>query len=102
MKPPILENITLKTINMSVTTNAKTCEHDQKNSCPQCSKVKMVAYLRDDTRIVWYSFFRDEKKFKNSDTVSIQIGIRLEKLYGERVKKMLFFNNTNGELISEN
>lgn len=89
---------------MPITTNAKTCEHDQKNSCTHCSKIKMVAYLRDDTRIVWYSFFRDEKKFNNSDEVSVQMGIRLEKHYGEQVKKIMFFNNTTGakEIISEN
>ena len=89
---------------MPITTNAKTCEHAQKNCCTQCSKIKMVAYLNDDTRIVWYSFFKEEKKFKEDEKIAVQMGTRLQKNYGERIKKMIFFDNTTGakEIIAEN
>ncbi len=81
-----------------------TCAHDQKNACPQCSKVKMVAYLQDDSKIVWYSFFKEEKKHQRPETIAVQMGTRLENSYGEKIKKMIFYNNTTGakEIIAEN
>ena len=64
----------------------------------------MVAYLQDDTRIVWYSFFKEERKFKDEDSIAVQMGSRLEKNYGDRIKKMMFFNNVTGakEVFAEN
>lgn len=87
-----------------MSTQNATCAHGQKNSCSQCSQIKLVAYLEDDTRIVWYSFFKEEKKLKETTKIAIQMGTRLEKTHGERVKKMLFFDNTSGakEIIAEN
>ena len=89
---------------MTQPTNKTTCPHDQKNCCTHCSKIKMVAYLNDDTRIVWYSFFKEERKYKEEDAIAVQMGTRLEKNYGDRVKKMMFFRNPTGakELIAEN
>lgn len=80
------------------------CTHDQKNSCPHCSLVKLVAYLQNDTKIVWYSFFKEEQKLKQPDAISVQMGTRLEKNYGSQVKKMMFFDNQTGaqEIIAEN
>ena len=80
------------------------CPHGQTSSCTQCSGVKLVAYLQDNTKIVWYSYFREDRLIKSSAAIAVQMGTRMEKKYGKRIKKMLFFNNKTGaeELIAEN
>jgi uncharacterized protein YaeQ len=89
---------------MSTETNKTTCPHGHKNTCTRCSMVKLVAYLEDDAKIVWYSFFKEEKKFKSITSIAVQMGTRLEKNYKNRIKKMMFFDNTTGakEIIAEN
>lgn len=84
-------------------TNKTTCSHDQKNCCHHCSELKMVAYLNNDERIVWYSFFKEEKKYKDVDKIIVIMYTRLKKNFGDQVKKIIFFDNTTGakEIIAE-
>ena len=83
--------------------NAKACSHGNTGSCPHCSLVKMVAYTHKDDKIVWYSFFKEDKKYKRSEVIAVQMGTRLEKKFPKDIKKMLFYENTGSkELIAEN
>lgn len=69
------------------------CPHAKPESCPECSMVKMVAYLLNDDKIVWYSYFKEDKRFKRAETVAGNMGQRLEKKHGQNIKKMMFFDN---------
>jgi len=85
--------------------NGKTkCTHGNSSSCPDCSLVKMVSYLNNDDKIVWYSFFKEDKRYGRLEMISGQMGSRLEKKHGEDVKKMMFFDNTSDgkPMIGEN
>lgn len=83
---------------------AKKCEHDHPISCKDCSLVKMVAYLQNDDKIVWYSPFNTENKYKNNpESIITDMGGRLTRKYGSSLKKIMFFNNqsSEGELIAQ-
>lgn len=69
------------------------CTHGKSDNCPNCSMVKMVAYLNNDDKIVWYSYFKEDKRYGRVEMISGQMGTRLEKKHGEDVKKMMFFDN---------
>ena len=71
----------------------KKCPHGQPSSCSQCSKVRMVAYTHSDDQIVWYSFFKEDKKYLRPENIAVQMGLRLEKKFGKNIKKMMFFAN---------
>lgn len=73
------------------------CPHGKPESCPQCSMVKMVAYLMNDHKIVWYSYFKEDTRFKRAETVAGNMGQRLEKKHGENIKKMMFFDNLTAD-----
>ncbi|MUP44867.1 hypothetical protein E0K83_03795 [Gramella sp. BOM4] len=73
------------------------CPHGKSDSCPDCSKVKMVAYLMNDHKIVWYSFFKEDKRYGRVEMISGVMGSRLEKKHGKDVKKMMFFDNLASE-----
>ena len=69
------------------------CPHGKSDSCPECSLVKMVAYLQNDDKIVWYSFFKEDKRYGRVEMISGVMGSRLEQKHGQEVKKMMFFDN---------
>jgi len=74
------------------------CPHENSDNCPQCSMVKMVAYLTNDDKVVWYSYFREDSRYGRLEMISGQMGDRLQKKHGEAVKKIMFFDNkTNGK-----
>ncbi|MBT0607618.1 hypothetical protein [Aequorivita echinoideorum] len=71
------------------------CQHS-KNSCPKCSRVKMVVYLKNDESKVWYSFIKEDQKLAGLDAIALKMGDRVIKKYGEpNVNKMLFYNNAD-------
>ncbi|TQI72247.1 hypothetical protein JM79_3204 [Gramella sp. Hel_I_59] len=80
------------------------CPHKKTASCTHCSKVKMLAYLHNDDSIVWFSFFKDDKRYGRLEMISGEMGSRLQKKHGENIKKMMFFDNhTPGKpIIGEN
>lgn len=69
------------------------CKHDKSGNCPDCSKVKMVAYDQLDNKIVWYSYFFEDKRYGRKEMIIGQMKSRLEKKFGQQVKKMMFFDN---------
>lgn len=71
----------------------KQCPCGKTSSCPQHSAVKMVAYDKNDKRIVWYSFFKEERKFKNRDKLADSMGERLKKKYGGFLNIILYYDN---------
>lgn len=69
------------------------CPHGFSDKCRDCSLVKMKAYLMNDHSIVWFSFFKEDKRYKRLEMIAGQMGSRLEKLHPNNVKKMMFFDN---------
>ena len=89
----------LKTANQKSTR----CVHGNGGNCPQCSSTKMVAYDHQDQRTVWYSYFKEDQKFKNNrDQIFHSMANRFAKKVGQvNVKKILFFDNEKGDLLVE-
>jgi len=83
-------NITLK---LTQIMNRNECSHGNTNNCQECSLVKMVAYLQTDDKIVWYSYFKEDKRYGRLEMISGQMGSRLQKKHGEAIKKIMFFDN---------
>ncbi len=70
------------------------CTH-KKNSCPHCSRVKMVVYLKGDDRKVWYSFIKEDNQLTGLDAIALKMGDRVSKKFGEQLNKMLFYDNAD-------
>lgn len=81
---------------MSLTTSQKRkCQH-QKNSCRQCSLVKMVAYKTDNRKDVWYSFIKEENKIQSKDGIATSMLKRYLKYSNPGLLKIIqFYDNQN-------
>lgn len=73
---------------------SKNCQHKE-NSCPQCSRVKMVVYLKPEQKKVWYSFIKEDQQLAGMDAIAVKMGDRVTKKYGDQVNKMLFYDNAD-------
>lgn len=71
----------------------KRCPCGKSGSCPEHSEVKMVAYDTSDNRTVWYSFFKEERKYKRSEKLAENMGDRYAKIMGDTVRRILFYDN---------
>lgn len=76
------------------TPQRKKCDHG-KNSCPKCSRLKMVVYLTTGEKEVWYSFIKEEQK-KNMEDLGLSMLQRYMRRNGKKhYRKSLFFDNTD-------
>ncbi|SFB71936.1 hypothetical protein SAMN04487907_101247 [Zunongwangia mangrovi] len=80
------------------------CVHGNGGNCSQCSSIKMVAYDHNDQKTVWYSYFKEDQKYKsNQDKIFHAMANRFAKKVGEiNVKKIMFFENKErGRMLVE-
>ncbi|MCT8340523.1 hypothetical protein MG296_10695 [Flavobacteriaceae bacterium TK19130] len=68
------------------------CIH-AKNSCPECSMVKMVCYDANGNKKVWYSFIKEEEKVTDLPQLAENMFNRLQKKGLQTISKVLFYNN---------
>lgn len=74
----------------------KRCPCGKSGSCPQHSGVKMVAYDRNDRRTVWYSFFKEDRKYTR-EQIAKSMTTRLEKRGDAHLSVILFYDNQQKE-----
>lgn len=65
-------------------------------ACPNCSKLKVVVYLQDNTKIVWYNFMKQQAK--PTSTLYKQMLKRIENKYGT-IKIAIPYNNQTKQRI---
>lgn len=73
------------------------CPCGKSGSCPNHSQIKMVAYDKGDRKTVWYSFFKEDKKHKNKDSLAEIMADRYKGFTKGYGKIVLFYDNINRE-----